>query len=145
MRVMGIQTIFPVQVSFESTGTLMVGRKKSGHIFNENDYSFLSALAMQIGSILQNNHLNQQISQADRLSTLGTLSASLAHELRNPLTSISAFVQMLPVRGEDPSFLAKFETIVRKEVSKLVGLTEQLLGFSRPSRQKMEEFSVVEL
>ena len=145
LRELGIQTVFPIPVSFEVNGVLMVGKKQSGHIFNENDYSFLSALAMQIGSFMQNNHLNQQVAQADRLSTLGTLSASLAHELRNPLTSISAFVQMLPMRGDDPSFLEKFETIVRKEVSKLTGLTEQLLSFSRPTNQKMDEISVREL
>jgi signal transduction histidine kinase len=73
------------------------------------------------------------VEHADRLSTLGTLGASLAHELRNPLASISVFVQMLPERHLEPIFVEKFNRVVTAELDKLTHLTEQLLNLARPA------------
>ncbi len=79
----------------------MVGPLASGTPFREADISFLSTLAVQLTTAVQTNALHRQVQQSDRLSTLGTISASLAHEIRNPLTSISTFVQMLGTRTYD--------------------------------------------
>ncbi len=133
MAELGAAVAVPLKGENALEGILLLGNKASSAIFSARELDFLQALATQVISALENWKLHSQIQQSERLSTLGTLSASLAHELRNPLTSISTFVQMLPAKFGDEAFREKFGRIVGLEISKLTNLTEQLLNFSRPS------------
>ena len=45
--------------------------------------------------------LEMQIRRSDRLASLGTLSAGMAHEIKNPLVSIKTFAQLLPERYDE--------------------------------------------
>jgi signal transduction histidine kinase len=72
--------------------------------------------------------------RADRLSSLGLLTAGLAHEIRNPLVAIRTFTQLLPDRYEDVEFRQSFQGLVLKEVDRICGLIRDLLSFARPSR-----------
>jgi hypothetical protein len=112
-------------------GILAVGAPSSGRAEGEQQ-AFLSVLSSQVAVVAENAILQGRVDRADRLSSLGTLAAGLAHELRNPLTSISVFVQMLPERFHDPAFREKFDRLVPHELKKLTRLTEQLLDIARP-------------
>ena len=72
--------------------------------------------------------------RADRLSSLGLLTAGLAHEIRNPLVAIRTFTQLLPERYEDVEFRNGFQGLALKEVDRICGLINDLLSFARPSR-----------
>jgi signal transduction histidine kinase len=127
------------QVAFGLTGrdrlmgVLVLGPTLSDRPFRADERSFLGALAGQLASVVETSALHGRVAHADRLSTLGTLAASLAHELRNPLASISMFVQMLPQRAADADFMVKFNRIVPAELGKLTGMTDQLLNLARPA------------
>jgi signal transduction histidine kinase len=87
-----------------------------------------------VAAAWENAQLFEQIQQAERLSVVGTLAASLSHEIRNPLSAISNFVQMLPERHGDQKFRDMFMDTVGRELGKLSELTNQLLAFGRPSQ-----------
>jgi signal transduction histidine kinase len=72
--------------------------------------------------------------RADRLSSLGLLTAGLAHEIRNPLVAIRTFTQLLPERYDDPEFRNGFQGLALKEVDRICGLINDLLTFARPSK-----------
>jgi len=72
--------------------------------------------------------------RADRLSSLGLLTAGLAHEIRNPLVAIRTFTQLLPERYNDPEFREGFQGLALKEVDRICGLITDLLSFARPSK-----------
>jgi signal transduction histidine kinase len=76
--------------------------------------------------------------RADRLASLGTLTAGLAHEIRNPLVSIKTFTQLLPQRLEDEEFRNHFLNIAVGEVDRISSLVTELLDFARPSDPKLE-------
>jgi signal transduction histidine kinase len=145
LRAWGFHAAFPLLDGDQLTGILLVGPLASGGPLRDADTGFLSALTVQLATAVQNSLLHRQVQQADRLSTLGTISASLAHEIRNPLTAISTFVQMLGSRHNDPAFLEKFDRIVTQELSKLTRLTEQLLTFARPAASRRSETSMNQL
>jgi len=75
--------------------------------------------------------LEEKLRQADRLAALGTLSAGLAHEIKNPLSAIKTFVQLLPRKLENPSFMEKFNTTVPREIDRINQLVEDLLELTR--------------
>ena len=72
--------------------------------------------------------------RADRLSSLGLLTAGLAHEIRNPLVAIRTFTQLLPERYNDAEFREGFQGLALKEVDRICGLITDLLSFARPSK-----------
>jgi len=75
--------------------------------------------------------LEEKLRQADRLAALGTLSAGLAHEIKNPLSAIKTFVQLLPQKIGNFSFMEKFNITVPREIDRINHLVEDLLELTR--------------
>lgn len=76
--------------------------------------------------------LENQIKRAEQLSALGEMSAGIAHEIKNPLTSIRGFTQLLPKKINDKEFQKKYIDVVSTEVDRLNEIVERLLTFARP-------------
>lgn len=85
------------------------------------------------------------IRRADRLSSLGMLTAGLAHEIRNPLVAIRTFTQLLPERYQDPEFRNSFQAVALKEVDRICGLINDLLNFARPSTPNVSAENINEI
>ncbi|MCK7496398.1 MAG: hypothetical protein MZW92_39945 [Comamonadaceae bacterium] len=73
--------------------------------------------------------LEQTITRLDRLATIGTLSASMAHEIKNALVAVKAFVDLLLERNKD----AELATIVGREMNRVNSIVRQLLKFGGPA------------
>jgi len=76
--------------------------------------------------------LENQIRRAEQLSALGEMSAGIAHEIKNPLTSIYGFTSLLPKKLDDKKFLDKYITTVTREVNRLNKIVERFLSFAKP-------------
>ena len=70
---------------------------------------------------------NQLLSRVERFSFLGNLTARLAHELKNPMTAIRTFIQMLPEKFDDAEFRNTFQKIALAETERVNGLIIELL------------------
>ncbi|MCH2169898.1 hypothetical protein MK489_03865 [Myxococcota bacterium] len=62
---------------------------------------------------------------------LGALADALAHEIRNPLSSIRTFTQLLPQRFEDADFRARFEDLVGRDVDRILDVVERIDRLAR--------------
>ena len=89
--------------------------------------------------------LEASMRQTERLAALGTLAAGLAHEIRNPLSSIKTFVQLLPQKIEKPGFLEKFQRTVPRELKRINQLIEDLLDLARVPKYQFEKTSIKSL
>jgi signal transduction histidine kinase len=94
--------------------------------------SELMELAPLIESLMERAHFSEKIRRTEQLATVGLLGASLAHEIRNPLVSIKAFSQLLPIHYQDLEFRAKFFKIINEEVQRIEELTDQLMDLAAP-------------
>ncbi len=83
----------------------------------------------------------EQIKRADRLSAIGQLSASLAHEIRNPLASIDGAANLIESAQTSDEMRRNSLTIIHKEIQRLNRLLTNLLDFARPRKP---EFQAVE-
>lgn len=89
--------------------------------------------------------LEAKVRQAERLAALGTLAAGLAHEIRNPLSAIKTFVQLLPRKVERPDFLQKFQRTVPREITRINDLVENLLELARVPKYAFKHISLADL
>jgi signal transduction histidine kinase len=62
----------------------------------------------------------------------------MAHEIRNPLSAIKTFVQLLPRKIDTPGFLEKFNRTVPRETQRINLLVEELLELSRAPKYKFK-------
>ena len=83
----------------------------------------------------------QQLRRADRLSAVGQLAASLAHEIRNPLGSIEGAVDIVERTGNEDR-RREFLGIIKKETRRLNGLLTNLLNFARPRPPQIRQAQV---
>jgi signal transduction histidine kinase len=74
---------------------------------------------------------------ADRLSVVGIVGATLAHEIRNPLHAIRTFAEMLPAHYDQPDFRHRFSHLIGNEVSRIDHLVSQLAQMASPRRPSL--------
>src|SRR5437667_10188268 len=126
---------------FLDTGADGVTVRASTSIFHGQDKQVLGAL-MVLTDITALKRLEQQIRRSDRLASLGTLSAGMAHEIKNPLVSIKTFAQLLPERYQDSDFRETFSNLIGHEIDRIDSLVNQLLRFARPAKPLLKPMHV---
>ena len=72
------------------------------------------------------------LSRAEKFSFLGNLAARLAHEIKNPMTAIGTFIQLLPHRYDDEEFRRDFYQVAMEETMRVNNLITELLDLVRP-------------
>lgn len=126
-------------------GFINLSHKFNKEMYYQEDIDLLTTLANQTAIAIENARLYEDLKKsksyvrrADRLASLGTLTAGLAHEIRNPLVAIKTLTQLLPERLEDEEFRNHFLSIASGEVERISHLINELLDFARPSNPKLE-------
>ncbi len=87
--------------------------------------------AFLLASWKKNENLRLRLLESERLASLGKMAAVLAHEIRNPLSSIKGFAQ-LHLAGATDQLLREDLSIIVEESRRLEALTEDLLSYARP-------------
>jgi nitrogen-specific signal transduction histidine kinase len=118
--------------------------RASSSTFHGQHGEMLGALVV-LTDITALKRLELQIRRSDRLASLGTLSAGMAHEIKNPLVSIKTFAQLLPERYQDSDFRDTFSNLIGHEIDRIDSLVNQLLRFARPAKPVLARMHVHEV
>ncbi|RKY87965.1 hypothetical protein DRQ09_03630 [candidate division KSB1 bacterium] len=94
-----------------------------------------------VRDITDRKKLEAQIMHQEKMASLGLMAAGIAHEVGNPLTSISTIVQVFQRRTKDPFFLENIKTL-RSNIERINKIVRELVDFSRPSSYNFENIQI---
>ncbi|MBW1841852.1 MAG: GAF domain-containing protein [Deltaproteobacteria bacterium] len=94
-----------------------------------------SKLQEQVEELKQSHAL---LSRSEKFSFLGHLAARLAHEIKNPMTAIGTFIQMIPTKYQDEEFRNDFHKIAMEETNRVNNLITELLDLVKTSESHFE-------
>ena len=134
----------PVISKGDLTAIICLGYKMSGDMYTDEEISLLKTLANQVAVAFENSKMyttiakqyeelkqtKDKLSEADKLASLGTMAAGMAHEIKNPLSSMKAFTQLPHERYNDAEFRKKFEEVIPEEINRIDRIVEGLLSFA---------------
>ncbi|HEY4644059.1 MAG TPA: PAS domain S-box protein, partial [Bacteroidota bacterium] len=88
--------------------------------------------------------LLRQMNHAEKLTVIGQLAAGLAHEVGNPLTSISSLVQVIQRTTHDQFANEKLE-LVKNQINRIAKILRDLVDFARPSVHELQNVNINEI
>ncbi|MBN8209610.1 ATP-binding protein [Bacillus sp. NTK071] len=97
-------------------------------LFDDTNNQLIGAFA-QFRDMTSYYQLQDQVIQSEKLSAIGKLGAGFAHEIRNPLTAIIGFTQMLDVDDEQ----SKYVSIIKDELERMKNLVNQFVMMGKPT------------
>ena len=119
-------------------GFFCLGPRVGRLMYSEDELSLLTALAQNAAIALDNAMLYADLKRSqsvmrrtDRLRSLETIAGGFAHEIRNPLTSIKTFIQLIPERKADQDFIGTFSKVVSDDVARIERLIQEILNYAR--------------
>lgn len=157
MLALDAAVIVPGFLKDKLLGFLILGQKRSGRIYTREDLNTFSLLASQAVLAIENAILYEnieeqvrqrteelvkvqnQLIQAEKLATMGTLAGGVAHEINNPLTAILTNVQML--LGADNTIDADSKEslqLIEEATQRCRTIVQKLMAYARQPLQASE-------
>jgi signal transduction histidine kinase len=90
----------------------------------------LSETVVVLNSLTSTPVFEQNLRRLDRLASLGTISASMAHEIKNGMVAIKTFIEVLAQKEQD----SELTEIVGRELARINTIVTQMLRFAAPNR-----------
>jgi len=134
-------------------------KNSSGGIFHfwayplVDDEGKLYAIVHYLKDVTAQKRLEQQLVLSDKLASLGTLVAGIAHEINNPLGIIAGYSEALLDRAHEPALanvpgfedFPEYLRTIHSEIFRCKGILKSLLEFARPSGGTFREIDINEL
>jgi signal transduction histidine kinase len=134
------------------SGIVLFGQRKRNRDFSDEQINAIVMLVEQLGITLNNSLLQgdrlaaeRRALQHDKLSTLGLITGSIAHEVKNPLSSIKTIASVLAEELGPGGEHAEDFRLLLGEVDRLSNTVTQLLQFARPSNLVAGDVAVADV
>jgi len=107
------------------------------------EHAASAGYVMLVRDVTQSRRMTEEMIESERISALTLLAAGVAHELGNPLNSLTIHLQLLDrkLKAKDPRLhdeLGELITTARGELERLDSIIEQFLGAVRPTTPRLE-------
>jgi signal transduction histidine kinase len=136
-----LQAAFPLRVGGALTGILVLEISPAAGGYQEGDMETVQLVLRQLAGALEVRRLleeriaaERRLAERERLSLLGLVAASLAHELKNPLSSMKALAQTVHeelAAAAPGSDQAQDLEVIVEQIDRLHGVAREILDFAR--------------
>lgn len=123
-----------------------------GHARRPEEDEFLAAIASTLASIverhqneMEKHRLMEQLAETEKLSALGRITANVADEIRNPLTSVGGFARRLLKKVAEGTKEKEYAEFIISEVTRMERILRNVISFTRGASPQKEEFDVNEI
>lgn len=151
--------VIPLISQEQAVGVLLVDNLITGRPILDEDIELLEIFAHQASATIEKSHLyealeqqvhaleqansdlkayQEKLIQAERLSAIGMIAATVAHEIRNPLVSIGGFARSLLRKIPPDSPYHEYLEIIVKEGIRLEEIVTKVLDLARPPQLQAE-------
>lgn len=123
-------TLAAVRVTEGNYGTEVEGRQSNDEI-GLLATSFNEMSRKMANDIEQLSALNEQLSRTEKLAAMGTLAAGVAHEVNNPLASISSLIQMMQTQKDLDDSTKENLRLIQTQIQRISQVTKDMMEFAR--------------
>ncbi len=150
--------VTPLLVESQAIGALIADNFITSRPIAEADVQLLNTLANQAALAIDRARAYEEIQQraaeleeayeklaaaqkeiieAEKLASIGEVTAIVAHEIRNPLSTIGGFARSINQRWDDAQRVRRNSQIIAEEVGRLEDILQNLLNFAKPPRSNL--------
>ncbi|MDU1444053.1 MAG: transporter substrate-binding domain-containing protein [Clostridium cochlearium] len=94
--------------------------------------------------ITEEKIMEENIRTKDKMHSLGTLVSGIAHEIRNPLTSIKMYTELIPIKYDNERFRERISKDIPLEIDRLNNIIKDLLEYSKPRKPFKQEINLLD-
>ncbi len=120
---------------------ILLGERTTAGSFGPAERSALSSIGLQFSARLRVAALARQEAANDQLLTLGIMAGSLAHEFKNPLTSVTTYIGLPHTDRE----LDEFRKVAQVDLQRMVSVVESVLAFSDTNKLQASRVDIATL
>ena len=150
------ELVVPCLLEERLIAIFVLGRKLSEDPYTDEDVRLLEVLASQAAMALDHTRsyekiradletTEKQLARSERLASLGTLTAGVTHEIRNPLTVIRSETERLATQARDMVYLEQHRGLVLKHVDRIAGIVQRMLGLAKEKPAQKVDIDLNEL
>ena len=153
----GAMLVVPIR-RMNIKGVIFAGRDKDGDPFTDSDLESSVIFSRQAAIALENallyNDLRDYIKrveesqaalvQAEKLATAGRMTASIAHEINNPLQSVQNCLHLAARKDLPPETREKYFEMTNSELDRLMVTVQRMLDFYRPNAER-EQVNIIDI
>ncbi|MEX0330113.1 MAG: GAF domain-containing protein [Puniceicoccaceae bacterium] len=141
----------PIHIEKEAIGVLNIYMGHQ-HFFTDSEKRVFETLASLGATAIRNAQLYERIFQSEellrrseRLTTLGLLSAEIAHEIRNPLTVIQLLFESLSLDFEEADPRCKDVKVINEKLNQLESIVSRVLDFGKSQQEMHSRYNLDQL
>jgi polar amino acid transport system substrate-binding protein len=102
-------------------------------------------IILSIKNVTRERKNRELFYERERNRALNQMVAGIAHEIRNPLTSIKAFVELIPKKKDSPQFQEQMARYLPEELDRINSMVRNLIDYAKPQSSKRQQVDVHEV
>lgn len=108
----------------------LINKSHGSFDFDREDENFLKAFSVNAAIAVENSKLAEQMVQTERLSAVGRMAGTIVHDIKNPMSTIRLYAQVLKKKAGNEEAAGLVDQII-KQIDRLVNMAQEVLDFSR--------------